>query len=440
MQADNLSLNNKIIKSLKALPKVTLSADQKNAQLVLLTSAIVAGTAIMTEFSLYHLLLDRIKEELAKYLVLSMLVSTFFLAGTIGYVVYPYMKSKPPQEEKPALVPKKPKKQKKIESQLPFEDSNDVQETEAQTEEPDNQTTSGRRPSSNRTTIEPESPPQTGEANEPGDTAAPQENYAPSCEFILLSNPPLLAGTPIRFEASFSDPDGEIVKVVWDFGNGDTQELGPDFNIVQQVYATSGNYKVTLTVFDDAGNSNTFSDTITITDVNQSPIALFSDDSPKKVGEPVTFSNQSYDPDGFIVEIHWDFDDVSTSTAKNPTHVYTASGTYMVTLKVIDDQGGYAQISKVINILADTNQAPVAFFTAPAKHKPNEDVKFQNHSYDPDPFDLIVNTHWDFGDGDSSILEEPTHKYVNSGTYHVVLTITDSHGATSSYTKTIEIH
>ena len=305
----------------------------------------------MKAFPLYRLLLDRIKEELAKYLVLSMLVGTFFLAGTIGYVVYPYMKSKPPQQEKATLAPTKPEKQKKTKSKLPFENSNDVQETEAQedttsdqTEEPDNQTNSGRRPSSNRATIEPESPSQTGGTDEPTHTTTPQVNYEPDCELKLLSGSPLLAGIPVKFEAIFSDPDGEIVKVIWDFGDGYVLEHGPDFNIIQHVYSTSGTYEVTLTVFDDTGNSTTFTETITITEGNQQPIAKFSDDAPKNAGELVTFYDQSYDPDGFIVEVHWDFGDGYTSTEKNPTHVFIADGTYMVALTVTDDQGDTAKI------------------------------------------------------------------------------------------------
>lgn len=47
----------------------------------------------------------------------------------------------------------------------------------------------------------------------------------------------------------------------------------------------------------------------------------------------------------------------------------------------------------------------------------NNTVEFTNHSFNG------VSYLWDFGDGDTSTLENPTHTYQNSGTYHVSLTV-----------------
>jgi len=67
-------------------------------------------------------------------------------------------------------------------------------------------------------------------------------------------------------------------------------------------------------------------------------------------GMTVTFTDMSYDPDGFIVGWLWDFGDGMTSTAQNPVHTYTVPGTYTVSLTVTDDDGASSTTSKIITI------------------------------------------------------------------------------------------
>jgi len=61
-------------------------------------------------------------------------------------------------------------------------------------------------------------------------------------------------------------------------------------------------------------------------------------------GEVITFTSNSHDPDGTIVSYEWDFGDGTTSTLVNPSHSYSTTGSYTVTLTVTDDEG--AQRSK----------------------------------------------------------------------------------------------
>jgi Zn-dependent metalloprotease len=60
-----------------------------------------------------------------------------------------------------------------------------------------------------------------------------------------------------------------------------------------------------------------------------------------------------------------------------------------------------------------------------------------------DFFDLstgnIVSWHWDFGDGDTSNLQSPTHVFASLGTYHVCLTITDVYGCRNTTCQDVPI-
>ncbi len=72
--------------------------------------------------------------------------------------------------------------------------------------------------------------------------------------------------------------------------------------------------------------------------VNQAPTAVANGPYSGQMGMAVSFSSAgSSDPDGIIVSYAWDFGDGGTSTAANPTHTYTTTGTFNVTLTVTDD-------------------------------------------------------------------------------------------------------
>ena len=55
--------------------------------------------------------------------------------------------------------------------------------------------------------------------------------------------------------------------------------------------------------------------------------------------DTIQFTDRSTDNDGTIVSWWWDFGDGETSALQNPSHRYSRSGTYIVTLKVTDNEG-----------------------------------------------------------------------------------------------------
>jgi len=98
---------------------------------------------------------------------------------------------------------------------------------------------------------------------------------------------------------------------------------------------------------------------------NKPPVADFSF-SPLQpsIRDTVQFTDKSYDPDGKVVSWSWDFGDGVISTEQNPTHRYSADGTYTVTLKVTDDGGAVSPpLSKTIDVVTEKATATRAITT-----------------------------------------------------------------------------
>ncbi len=84
---------------------------------------------------------------------------------------------------------------------------------------------------------------------------------------------------------------------------------------------------------------------------NVPPVANSGEDKTVNVGQEVTFSgNQSYDPDGTIVDYMWNFGDDSTATGITVTHSYSSGGNYTVTLTVTDNDGATGTDSAVVSV------------------------------------------------------------------------------------------
>ena len=86
--------------------------------------------------------------------------------------------------------------------------------------------------------------------------------------------------------------------------------------------------------------------------VNQTPVAAFTYlPTNPVVNQTLTFNaSASYDPDGFITEYEWQFDDGTNATGEEVTHTYSSAGNYTVTLTVTDNATATNTTSKVIEV------------------------------------------------------------------------------------------
>lgn len=125
---------------------------------------------------------------------------------------------------------------------------------------------------------------------------------------------------------------GNISSWLWNFGDNTTSTAK---NAIK-TYSKTGTYTVSLTAKGSTG-SHTVTKTDYITVSSATPAADFSA-TPVSGAAPltVTFNNDST---GNIAGYSWNFGDNATSTASNPTHTYSNTGTYTVKLTATGPAG-----------------------------------------------------------------------------------------------------
>ena len=179
-------------------------------------------------------------------------------------------------------------------------------------------------------------------------TCQNKEPYEADIPISEGTEPPIadFSGTPTTGEypltVSFTDLSTYATSWSWTFGDGGTSTAQHPTH----EYAAEGTYTVSLTATNSNG-SDTETKTGYITVTQKNPVADFTYSADLLA---VTFTDQSYDPDGTIVSWDWDFGDTNSSTQQNPSHTYAAKGTYTVTLTVTDDDGATGFISKDVTV------------------------------------------------------------------------------------------
>jgi len=123
---------------------------------------------------------------------------------------------------------------------------------------------------------------------------------------------------------------------------------------------------------------------------------------------------------------YWSYGDGVIDTIQNDTatHIYSSQGQYTVTLNVDAPSCVLSLINPfTINVLP----SPVSDFTA----NPTSTTTIDPHISFTDmstASDTITNWYWNFGDGDTSVLTDPTHMYLDSGTYVIALAVKSDTG------------
>jgi gliding motility-associated-like protein len=145
----------------------------------------------------------------------------------------------------------------------------------------------------------------------------------------------------------------------------------------------------------------------------------------------VNFTDLSNPGSGTITSWLWDFGDGTTSTLQNPSHIYNSARNFNVTLQVRNSSGCVSTLTKTS--LIQINTGALAQFTNenPQTCKAPVTINFQNQSTGTG----AVTYAWDFGDGATSTLINPSHTYSANGNYTIKLIVTNGNGCADTLIK-----
>ncbi|PJB57150.1 MAG: hypothetical protein CO098_12345, partial [Bacteroidetes bacterium CG_4_9_14_3_um_filter_41_19] len=253
-------------------------------------------------------------------------------------------------------------------------------------------------------------------------------------------------GTDLLFEDLSSTNIGTLVKWEWDFGDGAIIVINsPDNPDVTHTYLNPANYIATLTVTTSLGCEASISNLIEIFPGVNADFLIVNDGD--CANAPIQFSDQSTTSGLPITNWLWNFGDPGSgssnlSTDQNPEHAFSLGGDFDVTLIVIDENGCSDTVVKTVNTL----DSPMALFT----HNPispsscqNTEVQFTDLSTSASS--TITEWVWNFGDGSPDVVilppDDPNllHVFPASGSYSVLLKVTNALGCVDTFLQTINV-
>ncbi|MEL6866178.1 MAG: PKD domain-containing protein, partial [Bacteroidota bacterium] len=216
-------------------------------------------------------------------------------------------------------------------------------------------------------------------------------NVDEGCSPLLIEYGNSTLGNPERYEWYV---DGLLIS---------TDSLPPD-----QYFTTSDTaitvYDLQLIAYNKCG-SDTLNDQITVFPPNVD--AVISVDTTRGC-QPLTVAFSEFSTPG--ANISWDFGDGNTSSENNPVHTFDTFGLFTVVQSAANC--GIDVDTQIIEVWP----LPEVRFEHDTFVCVGQSISFQNTSID------IRGSTWDFGDGNTSILDNPSHIYDSAGVYTVTLT------------------
>jgi|GEM_PF-4775226 len=227
---------------------------------------------------------------------------------------------------------------------------------------------------------------------------------------------PLTTGrAPLTVKFTVVNTGGPVTTYEWAFGDGSPPGSTRD-TAITYTYTAPGTYTVTLRATGPGGS---------VTKVKEHLIAVRPTveadfgASPTSGRAPLTvaFTDSSQ---GQVASWSWEFGDGDTSSVRNPSHIYRAPGAYTVKLTV-RGAGGASQTKERVGLILV--QPTADFSAAPVSGVDTLTVVFADSSRGATAW------RWEFGDGDTSGVRNPTHVYRRPGVYTVRLGVTGPGGS-----------
>jgi len=222
------------------------------------------------------------------------------------------------------------------------------------------------------------SPPPNPPPSEPPENPPAEENTPPDAPVKPVGPTLIEAGTIYSYSSSTVDPDGDTVRLRFDWGDGFlsgwSDFVSSNTSVtMSHAWTNVSNYPIRVIAQDTNGSNSSWSETLTVM-ISQietdgfPPVGTFQVPAEVSVNHSIVFdASQSFDPDGTIQSYVWDFGDGMTGVGAIVVHTYESPGEYTVTLTVTDNAGMnyiYSQVVRIANS-ADASTGPGAGFLRP---------------------------------------------------------------------------
>ena len=230
-------------------------------------------------------------------------------------------------------------------------------------------------------------------------------------------------GAAIAFSSAGSnDPDGSLIAFAWSFGDGASSSAANP----SHAYATAGTYTITLTVTDNRGATASNASTATITTTGGGGDCA---------GLPRYSAGTAYATGAHVFN-------VVTATGASVEYVCDIAGWCSSSAAWAYAPGNGTYWDDAWNLVGACagggNRPPVARVNGPYNAVVTTSIGFSSAGSN-DPDGSIAAYRWEFGDGATSNVANPSHSYASVGSYSVRLTVTDNLGATASETGVANI-
>jgi PKD repeat protein len=236
----------------------------------------------------------------------------------------------------------------------------------------------------------------------------------------------------LAFNGATSAGNGSL-SYSWNFGDS----ASGSGSAATHTYADNGSYIARLTIQDTIGLTSTVTHPVTVT--NLAPlIQSVTNSGPITPGNSITVTVTASDVPSDTLAYAFDCDDNATfeigPQANNQAACqFNSSGTFTVTVKATDEDGGSAQAATAVTVLTQ----PIASFSCGGctSHE-NQVLTFNaNASIGHPPLSYS----WNFGDSASGSGSTINYTYPDNGSYTATLTIQDANGLTSTATRPVTI-
>ncbi len=222
----------------------------------------------------------------------------------------------------------------------------------------------------------------------------------------------------------------DVVSYVWDFNDGTT--LSGRDTTVRHTYTSAGKYVPKIMLEDEAGCKVPVNGIDTILMVGVKAGMNFTS-SPVCGNTPVSFANSTTSNEP-VAAYRWNFGDAFSENGASPVHQYATAGSFFPSVVVTTRSG-----------CVDSFMSPVPVRVSVL---PNASMQVPANGCTPltSTFTAlgdttITNWHWNFGNGDTSVLQNPPAQFYRAaGIFNVTLKVTNAAGCSKEIIKTIEAY